>query len=126
MPASITSSPVLGHVHTKSAQASVIGLISTSMYAVMVTAESVRDSDLMTMTVQPQTADETSTRTGPSSIGWTPGRMMSSAPANPTAIAVIRRARTLSPSNRIASTAENSGEVNASACTRATGVMLSA
>ena len=48
--ASTMNSPGLGHVHTKIAQTSVIGLISSTMYAVIVSAVSVRDSDLTRMT----------------------------------------------------------------------------
>ena len=51
---------------------------------------------------------------------------MMSAPMNPAINAVQRRSRTFSPRMRIASTVANSGAVNPSACTTASGVIESA
>ena len=65
-----------------------------------------------------------SAHSAPSSSVPAPGRIMISTPRKPTAVALQRRQRTLSPKSRTAKTMMNSGVVKVSAMKSASGIRV--
>ncbi len=80
---------------------------------------SVRHSDLVARMPAAMNADPTSTTTAAGETACSPGRRMMIAPAKPTAVAVQRRRRTVSPRKSAAPAVTNSGAVKVSAVTSA-------
>src|SRR6185369_1015383 len=116
----------VGVRQTSSAGMAPIADCTTSIQKTIVTALSVRVSDLTRITEIAKPTAAASAISWPGSTWSTPGRTMTATPTTPSTTATTRAALSRSPRNETASSAVQIGIVNSIATTCAIGISVSA